>query len=284
MKRVLTAVFALAALCVPALAGPYEDAALKLFAARQVQGAIAISEVRSGRLVLFASTGGDANTPYLPLSTTKLLIAASLLSHPIKADGAARAMLVHSRDVDARVHALAVRRALGTRAALKELASFGFPPCRAKQRVDCFALSSKTPDHEWAEVLSLGERGILVTLPHLVEFLRAVGNDGVMGGRRVMSPQAARQLQLALRETVTDGTASSAAGILPLPWRMGGKTGSGPGTAGRLDGIFAGLIFDARGRARYAFATYVRKGGLGGGAAAAISAEMAKIVIDGDYK
>ena len=44
-------------------------------------------------------------------------------------------------------------------------------------------------------------------------------------------------------------------------------------------GIFAGLVFDRKRIPRYSVVTYVRRGGLGGGAAADISAAMAKTLM-----
>jgi hypothetical protein len=44
------------------------------------------------------------------------------------------------------------------------------------------------------------------------------------------------------------------------------------------DGWFAGLIFDREQKARFTVATFVRHGGLGGGSAAEISANVARFL------
>lgn len=89
------------------------------------------------------------------------------------------------------------------------------------------------------------------------------------------------KLQAAMRGTVERGTAKSAAPILAgSGWSMGGKTGTGPEPGAHAagpdsDGWFAGLIFDSQGKARFTIATFVKHGGLGGGNAARVSAELA---------
>ena len=161
------------------------------------------------------------------------------------------------------------------------------------------SLGKETPLKDWEDTLSLGEERFVVTALHLSRFLQAVGNGGVMlppvasdttrpgsmipaTGTRVISETAALKLQAAMRGTVERGTAKSAAPILAgTGWSMGGKTGTGPGPEGpnpNSDGWFAGLIFDPQGKARFTVATFVRHGGLGGGNAARISAELARFL------
>ena len=78
---------------------------------------------------------------------------------------------------------------------------------------------------------------------------------------------------------VERGTAKGIRGRV-VGGRIGGKTGTGPErVAPDSDGWFAGLVFDARGEPRFAFATYVRKGGPGGGTAARISADLATALL-----
>jgi hypothetical protein len=241
-------------------------------------GGLFMAEVASGRDVLSYPTA----TPVLPLSTVKLLLAAAAWDREIRTGIDLDALIVHGSDEDGRRLALALRRALGSEKMLAMFAAFGFPTCRAKQEDDCLALSPATPDAEWAEALSIGESDATVTLPQLVRFLRAIGGGGILDGKRVMSDTAARHLQRAMLDNVAHGTAKGSDAALPKDWRMGGKTGSGPASALPLtDGIFAGLVFDRQGHARYAFTTYVYKGGKGGGAAARISAEAAREVVEG---
>lgn len=170
------------------------------------------------------------------------------------------------------------------------------------------SLDEETVDAEWADALSLGEAGIKVTALHVSRFLQAVGNGGVMlppsareerpappaaGSRaprrgpddpaRVMRESTALRLQSAMLDTVRRGTAEGIAGALKdSGWRIGGKTGSGTALLPKgeqVDGWFAGLVFDPRGRARFTVATFVRGGGYGATHAARISAELARHLI-----
>jgi cell division protein FtsI/penicillin-binding protein 2 len=162
------------------------------------------------------------------------------------------------------------------------------------------SLGKDTTARDWEDTLSIGERRFVATALHLSRFLQAVGNGGVMLGpsardeeskerpgstipaTRVMSETAALKLQTLMRGTVERGTAKSAAPILAgTRWSMGGKTGTGP-APGTTDpgpgsnGCFAGLIFDAEGKARFTVVTFVNHGGFGGGNAARLSAELAR--------
>ena len=174
------------------------------------------------------------------------------------------------------------------------------------------SLDAALKDGEWGDALSIGESRMMVTGLHVSRFLQAVGNGGVMlapaarearevsdedanasrrrPGRptRVMQQSTALRLQAAMRDAVRRGTARSiAAALADTGWQMGGKTGSGPGPmplGPQSDGWFAGLIFDPRGRARFTVATFVRRGGLGGGNAARVSAELARYLIGGERR
>ena len=161
------------------------------------------------------------------------------------------------------------------------------------------SLGINSTTKEWEDTLSIGEERFVVTALHLSRFLQAVGNAGVMlpavardgaapgpaspsttAGTRIISEAAATKLQSIMRGTVERGTARSAYPILAgSGWTMGGKTGTGPspGTAAPgpgSDGCFVGLIFDPQGKARFTVVTFVKHGGLGGGNAARISAEL----------
>lgn len=165
------------------------------------------------------------------------------------------------------------------------------------------SLGKETSPKDWEDTLSIGEQRFVVTAFHLSRFLQAVGNGGVMlpavardaeapgstspapkRGNRVMSETAALRLQTLMRATVERGTAKSAGPILAgTGWAMGGKTGTGPepgsNAAGpRSNGCFAGLIFDAEGKARFTVVTFVNHGGFGGGNAARISAEIGRFL------
>ena len=170
------------------------------------------------------------------------------------------------------------------------------------------SLNDEMKDAEWAETLSIGEANLIVTGLHVSRFLQAVGNGGMMlpavafeeqsapsikklpksgrqigGATRMMRESTALRLQSAMLDTVQRGTAKGIATELSgTGWRIGGKTGSGPGPApigAASDGWFAGLVFDPQGKARFTVATFVRHGGAGGGNAAKISAELSRYII-----
>jgi cell division protein FtsI/penicillin-binding protein 2 len=159
------------------------------------------------------------------------------------------------------------------------------------------SLGEETSSTNWGDTLSLGEERFVVTALHLSRFLQAVGNGGVMlpasargeerpgstipaKTTRVMSETAALKLQAAMRAAVERGTAKSAAPILAgTGWSMGGKTGTGPAPGTHAAGPdsdrwFGGLSFDSQGKARFTIVTFVKHGGLGGGIAARLSAEL----------
>jgi|SRR5205085_4977469 len=103
-----------------------------------------------------------------------------------------------------------------------------------------------------------------------------------------MRESTALRLQSAMRDTVQRGTAQGIAKALEnTGWQIGGKTGSGTALlpkGAQIDGWFAGLIFDPRGKARFTVATFVRQGGFGGGNAAKTSAELARYIIGENVK
>jgi beta-lactamase class D len=164
------------------------------------------------------------------------------------------------------------------------------------------AIPLQIPDDEWASSFSLGESGFSVTLLHLSRFLQAVGNGGEMiaplartreraaprtaaagsgtsRGQRIMRAETARRLQLAMLDAVQRGSAAGIRERLGGPWKIGGKTGTGPAEAHPYDGCFAGLVFDPQGMPRYTVATYIKAGGRGGGAAAQVSADLARFLV-----
>ncbi len=169
------------------------------------------------------------------------------------------------------------------------------------------ALNQETTMSDWQDTLSIGERKFTVTALHLSRFLQAVGNGGVMlpavarageakaselnsGGKsiRVLNEAAALKLQEAMRAVVERGTAKNSANVLAgTGWQIGGKTGTGPapnapGPGPGSNGCFVGLAFDPQGHARFTVVTFVNHGGLGGGNAARISAELIRFLIGGD--
>jgi len=148
--------------------------------------------------------------------------------------------------------------------------------------------------HEWG-LISIGQGPVDVTPIAISRFIQAIGNGGVMlqptleadrvqrapEGTRVMKVATAQSLMRDMLAVVDSGTAAS---VLPRlagagGWDLGGKTGTADiQGAPRPDGWFAGLMFDPTGVPRYAVTVYLRRGGLGGRAPAAIAAEMTKVM------
>lgn len=226
-------------------------------------------------------------------------------------------MIVTGSDNFGRRMAARLRKSIGTEQVLADFDRYGFsshqmisepamegtfwaePPKWQTRLIPSLAytsLTSTASDKDWEDTLSIGEARFTVTALHLSRFLQAVGNDGVMlrptarikrasqhsKASRVMESQTARKLQAAMRDVVQRGTAKSIANVLAdTGWQIGGKTGSGLGApvGPQSDGWFAGLIFDPRGKARFTVATFVRRGGPGGGNAARISARLARYLI-----
>jgi cell division protein FtsI/penicillin-binding protein 2 len=307
---------------------------------RHLAGAIVIQDVETGALVVFASAaapadarandGGavDVGTAVLPLSTAKVLLAASWWEHESAIRAAGRELTVDvnelialGSDSDGRRLAAELRGAEGSEAVLSDLNRFGFLRCGSEKSTGkdeifwkflaakwrprlvpvktCVALTPQTSEEEWDSAFSIGEADFSVTLLQLSRFMQAVGNGGVMlgpvaraigdkardkngaaiAGSRIMLATTAAKLQAAMRDTVERGTAKGIRGRLGSAWSMGGKTGSGPGDARPLDGCFAGLVFDENKIAKYSFAIYVKRGGVGGGAAAEVAADVVKVVL-----
>jgi hypothetical protein len=254
-----------------------------LFAGRHLRGAIVVQDVKSGTIV----SALDSDTPVLPLSVVKLFTAAIYWEHrgalPTGFAGDPGALVARGSDDTGRQLALNLRHALGSATLLSDLERFGFPRCH-RGVTDCTTLTADTGDAEWANAMSLGETGFHATPRGLSHFLRIIGNRGAApgeGGGRAIRPDTARLLQTAMINTVHFGSARGIRDRLGVKGQIGGKTGSGPGGASLLDGIFAGIVFDRASTARYTVLTYVRSGGPGGGAAVEISVDMANFLLSG---
>ena len=326
--------------------------ALDIMSAGQFEAATVVQDVRTGALVAFAASKPsrlDVTTPVLPLSLSKLLLAASWWDNRQPASsfestkGKANAsnpayrsrvsvhdMIVGGSDSAGRQMAVALRRSVGAQVVLEDLKRYGLGPRTSAQRDNDFwgdvspawrerlmpspayaSLDVGMKDNEWGDTLSIGESNLTVTGLHISRFLQAVGNKGMMlppvareeqpmpsserashrqalKPIRIMRASTAMRLQSAMRDTVKRGSAQSiAAALKDTGWHIGGKTGTGPGPlpiGPQSDGWFAGLIFDPRGKARFTVATFVRHGGLGGGNAAKISAELARYIIGENTK
>ncbi|HEV3455513.1 MAG TPA: penicillin-binding transpeptidase domain-containing protein, partial [Thermoanaerobaculia bacterium] len=107
----------------------------------------------------------------------------------------------------------------------------------------------------------------------------AAAGSGTSRGQRIMRAETARRLQLAMLDAVQRGSAAGIRERLGGQWKIGGKTGTGPGGAHPYDGCFVGLVFDPRGEPRYTVATYIKAGGRGGGVAAEVSADLARFLV-----
>lgn len=302
-----------------------------LMKARGLTALTVMQNVRTGSLLSFAPSDSatlDVTSPLLPLSTVKLMVAASWLSHEKSTSGESRDShqvlidsIVSGNDKAGRQLASALRKAIGTEQVLNDLKAYGFTSWQSSMpktdstfwsklpsdwreklipAVSYHSLGPETTAADWEDTLSIGEARFTITALHLSRFLQAVGNHGIMiaatarnkesgemqpvnQSRRVMEESASLKLQQAMRETVQRGTAKSVKPILAgTGWSVGGKTGTGPGPNApgpESDGWFAGLIFDPNGDARFTVATFVKHGGLGGGNAASLSAELAKFII-----
>lgn len=229
-------------------------------------------------------------------------------------------MLVGGSDSAGRQAAIVLRKAVGTQVVLGDLHRYGFntggEPFWAqvdrgwKKRLTpqpASAALAALDDQEWGSALSIGESYMTATALQVSRFFQAIGNDGLLcepvalrltgsstrereplcvAPSRMVEDATAKQLIDALLDTVQRGSASRISGALKdTGWAIGGKTGTGgqPGLPmDQQDGWFAGLIFDGQGKARFTVATFVRKGGLGGGHAAMISAELARFLASDD--
>ena len=249
---------------------------------RNLQGTALIANVGSG--AIRARLGGIWDGR--PLSVAKLFLAAIYYRHQAQLPALQvdiDQVIARGSDDGGRRLALDLRRALGSETVLGDLALFGFPACTRQRERDCTDLAAGTADAEWANALSLGERGFRVSPEALLAFMRMIGRGGVArSGLRIMPAGAARLLQRAMLATVARGTADSNRDRLAGIGFMGGKTGTTRGAGQALDGLFCGLIFDRRQLPLYAVVVYVRGGGYGGIVPAGIAADLGRALYFGD--
>jgi beta-lactamase class D len=224
----------------------------ELFRSAGAQGAALVTDARSGAVV--ASI--DADRRVLPLSIVKLYLAAVWWDRGMS--GSLDDMLVDGADQAGKDRAVELRRKLGGKTVLEDLARYGL----------ALTLPADASDAEWGETLSIGEKNAVITPGQISQFLRAIATS---------KSESARKLRAAMLECVRRGTARGAREAGP---RLGGKTGTGPATASPFDGAFAGLIF-AEGEPRYTVYVYVPGKGLGGGVAASIAAAIARSLVPG---
>jgi cell division protein FtsI/penicillin-binding protein 2 len=215
--------------------------------ARNLEAATLVQDVQTGALIAFAASPGTSargkvaetlqvTTPVLPLSVTKLFLAASWWDRALpessfdcirnaapdqKVPMTIPEMIVIGCDSPAKQMAIALRKSVGAEAMLADLERFGFGPRSKSSRDDSFwaelppewrntlvpavsytLLSARTPDSEWADTLSLGETNFVVTILHASRFLQAVGHNGML------IPRAARK-EVSGSDPVSNPTATS---------------------------------------------------------------------------
>jgi hypothetical protein len=196
----------------------------RLFAARGLSGAIVVQDVRTGSVVAYGSADGwrakgekhdpaEIGAAILPLSASKLLLAASWWTHTDLMDGPSAAasdkdvhdLIAWGSDSAGKKLAVDLRHRAGTQRVLSDLERFGFPPCRtpdegadrsfwgggraarlAAPTRACTSLDAATPDAEWSTALSIGETDLTATLLHLSRFVQAIGDDGLMVAPRLV--------------------------------------------------------------------------------------------------
>jgi beta-lactamase class A len=247
----------------------------------EAAGFVHVRDVRTGDVLAHVSrtaTGADdpalgADSPVPPLSVIKVLVAASWIQHgladvPVRCTPASRAMLVDEMiesgcDSAGADMAIELRRRIGGAAVLAELRADGVAP---------LSLRADATDAEWGRVLTLGEEQVPVTPACLSAILARIGRRS----DAFLEASARQRLLAALESVAQRGTATSIKDALAgTGWRIGGKTGTGPGQCGdHCDGWFASLVSDPTG-GRYVVLAFVKERGHGGGVAATLAAKVA---------
>ena len=242
---------------------------MRLLRAANLNGAVLITDVSTGTVVASAAIGRRVETPMLPLSVIKIYVAAlwwdaglgdGALAHPRKSERVTvHDVLVEGWDKPGEEMAITLRERSSGASVIAALAKYGIN----------VTLAPDIDDKAWGNMLSIGERDCEVTLASVSAFLRKVGSE---------QRDTMLRLRAAMRDAVSRGTAKSAAAFVPRGWALGGKTGTGPFVRGTpYDGWFAGLIFEGD-RPRYTVAVYIERGGLGGGIAARLAADLASFL------
>ncbi|HEX2091241.1 MAG TPA: penicillin-binding transpeptidase domain-containing protein [Longimicrobiaceae bacterium] len=262
---------------------------------------------------------GGLGDPLIPCpSTIQITPRASISNFEMRARGVVEGptgVLIPSCNTGAVWMAQQARQRLGEQAFVEAYRRFGFEPYtrgspptdtvrdfwstssdawarRMSPPVSRIRIHERTGVAEWAQ-LSIGQGPVDVTPIAVSRFVQAIGNGGVMlpptleweraqdvpEGRRVMSAETSRKLQVAMLRVVDEGTAASAAPLLEgTGWEMGGKTGTAQLPGKPDDGWFAGLIYGPDRRPRYTVVVYLRGGGPGGRAPAAVAAGMTRVL------
>ena len=193
--------------------------ALEIMSASHLEAVTVVQDVRTGAVIAFAASQPsnlDVTTPVLPLSLSKLLLAASWWDNQqpdtsfessrgtanarnpaYRARVSVHEMLVGGSDSAGRQMAVALRRSVGSKTVIIDLRRYGFGQRANSPRDVTFwdelaqswrarlipapayaSLSDEMKDTEWADTLSIGETNIIVTGLHVSRFLQAIGNGG----------------------------------------------------------------------------------------------------------
>lgn len=193
---------------------PANAFASNLIKSRHLEAVSVVQDVSTGALVLFAAperTKLDVSTPVLPLSLSKVFLAASWWDHnepDLKFESLhgsentvnpahrksvnVHEILVGGSDSAGRQMAIALRKAVGTEVVLADLRRYGFnrgnesfwadvDPQWRKQLVPqpADASLSGLNDEEWSSALSIGESHMTISALQVSRFFQAVGHDGL---------------------------------------------------------------------------------------------------------
>ncbi len=183
------------------------EKALALMREKNWQGIVVMQNVADGSLVVAAAAAPkqfDLAAPILPLSTVKLLVAASCLDHKEQMDASIDSLieqsLVGGNDNAGRRLAGMLRKKVGADGLIQNLRDYGFlPKAEAPSWDRSFwrevppewkdrfvpsdvghSLGDETSPGDWENALSLGEEHFTTTALHLSRFLQAIGNEGVV--------------------------------------------------------------------------------------------------------
>ena len=259
-----------------------EDFARQALKDANASGFVHVRDVNSGEVFHISTDGGRdlaSSSLMAPLSVIKVYLAAEWLERGFGSTVVdcgvgsklrpmlAAEMLIFGCDSASKRMAVILRQKLGSEQVLRDLRQFG---------LESLSLQPSVSDIEWGKVLSLGENKVQVTPEQLSAFIRAIGQ----GGAGLFSEATALKLRVALEGVVQRGTAATIKNALAgTGWRLGGKTGTGPGQCGEhCDGWFAGLLSD-RDRPRFVILVFIRGRGLGSGLAAHIAASIAEFLV-----
>jgi len=172
---------------------------------RSLEAVSVMQDVSTGALVVFAASEPsklDVSTQVLPLSLSKVFLAASWWDHrqpDLLASTASEQpvnvheMLVGGSDSYGRRVALALRKAVGTQAVLADFRRYGFnrrgesfwaevdPQWKKRLTLQpAYARLDALNDENWSSVLSIGESEMATTALHVSRFFQAIGNNGLV--------------------------------------------------------------------------------------------------------